>query len=1559
VMGICMGDPASNVACVLIGEESLLIECGQALLDRGHRILAVITENEQIAGWVRKTGVALVAPDRGWEAKLDGVDYDWFFSIANLRLLPTAVWRKARLGAANFHDGPLPRYAGLNTPAWSLMNGETEHGVTWHALTDGIDTGDIYVQHLFEIAEDETSLTLNTKCFEAGIASFGELLDAIEAGTLAGRPQNTEGRLYFGKSARPEAAATLDFTATAAEIDRLCRGLSFGANYANPLGLPKVRLPRGAYNVLAIEPADASGAPGTVLSVDESGAVIACADGAFLIAELSCPRDDKFPAAALLRAGEVLPPLGQSERERLTALFHEIAPHEEFFRKKIAAFRDIELYGAKPASDEPAHVEELEIGGLNGLAGERGVAALTAAFARMSEQGGFGVAFADDWLALAAQNFPGYVAGAVPLAVSHAEGMTAEAFQDRTARRLAELRRRRTYPGDLISRSPKLSAPQFSLAVRVAENTETAAAMDGAVLTFVVPAEHGRVRAFVDTARLPRPETVLLLQRVEVAANAFVADPGIRIADLPVMSAEEMTDLLYTRNATARDYERTVPVHTLIERQVDSTPHATAVVCGAESITYAELDARANAVAATLIARGAGPDKLVGIYMQRSVDLVVGAVAVLKAGAAYVPLDPTYPADRVALMIEDSGLTAILTQDDLAGSMPPHGEAPVIDIAAAASAGFGTGRPDGGAKPESLAYVIYTSGSTGRPKGVMVEHRNVVNFFAGMDDRIPMPADGSQPVWLAVTSLSFDISVLELFWTLTRGFKVVVHIDGKKTLAAQPKRRPRIAGGLDFSLCHWGHDDVASAGKYHLLMESSRFADNHGFRAVWTPERHFHAFGGPYPNPSVTSAAVAAITKNLEVRAGSCVLPLHHTARVAEEWAVVDNISGGRVALAIASGWMPEDFVLRPENTPPNNKAAMIREIETLRRLWRGEKVAFEWKDGKTVEIVTQPRPVQKELPLWLTTAGNADTYREAGRLGMNVLTHLLGQSISELAGKIKVYREALAESGRNPDDCTVTLMLHTLVGEDREQVREQARQPMKNYLRSAAALIKQYAWAFPAFKRPQGVENPMQVDLQSLDEEEMDAILEFAFLRYFEDSGFFGTKDDVLARVAQLKEIGVGEIACLIDFGLPHAAALHGLEPLAEVVARVNASQDSNVVELGDQDYGIAAQIARHGVTHLQCTPSMATMMLVSEEDSAALRAVKHMFIGGEALTGKLLRDLRAVTAASVDNMYGPTETTIWSATGPAEDTDSSVPLGTPLANQQLYILDGALRPVPRGMPGELFIAGDGVTRGYLGREDLTRERFLADPFVEGGRMYRTGDLVRIGPAGEIQFIGRADHQVKVRGYRIELGEIEARIALHPAVAEAVVVAREDQPGDVRIVAYVRYKAGAVPQEELQAHVRAALPEFMVPVHFVTMEKFPLTPNAKVDRKALPKPGEAKRSAAVIEFVVPASEVQQRIADAFKRALNVERVGQLDNFFELGGHSLLAVQVHRDLKKNVAPMLSITDLYRFPTVAGLASHIQGGGEESDKELSRIASRAASRRNAMARGRVFARRETS
>jgi natural product biosynthesis luciferase-like monooxygenase protein len=1555
-----MRGTAKSVSCVLIGDESLLVECAQTLLDRDHSIQVIMTGNEQIAQWAGGIGLTVIAPGDDMARQLEAIDYDWFFSIANLRMLPGDVWRKARIGAVNFHDGPLPRFAGLNTPAWAIMAGEPSYGVTWHALADGADTGEIYVQQRFDIHPDETSLTLNTKCFEAGIASFGVLLDMIENGTLVPQPQDAAKRSYFGKHARPRGAATINFSSSTAEIDRLCRALNFGANYANPLCLPKLATRRGAYSVTGIEVADASGAPGKVVSSDANGVVIATADGAVRVIELADPTGKRYPASAILQAGEILPETSQTDLDRITSLFQEIVPYEAFFSKAIERFRDIDLHGLKPAVEGmEAQIEELQDSKLTNLAGQRCVVAIAAAFARMGEQSEFGVAMMDDRLAQTAQAFPGYIAGSVPLTISLSRAMTVGEFEQTISRRIAALRKRHTYPADLISRNPRLTQPSASIAFRLTEMPESAAHVEGAAITFVVPAEQGHLRVLIDRNRLPRAEAESLIERVHVAASAFYSDGNRPVADLPLMSPEGLRRLLYERNQTVRGYDRQALVHKLIEKQADATPDAVAVICGDHSLTYAELDARANAVAQELLNSGSGPDKLIGIYMNRSVDLVVGAVAILKSGAAYVPLDPTYPADRVALMVEDSGLTAILTEPALASSVPGNG-AQIIDVAKAARAGAGAARPAIQVRPDNLAYVIYTSGSTGRPKGVMVEHRNVVNFFAGMDDRIPAASEG-QPVWLAVTSLSFDISVLELFWTLTRGFKVVVHVNDTRGAAAQARRRPkRVAGGMDFSLFYWGHDDATTPNKYHLLLDGARFADTHGFRAIWTPERHFHAFGGPYPNPSVTGAAVASITRNIDIRAGSCVLPLHHPARVAEEWAVIDNISNGRAALAVASGWMPEDFLLRPENAPPHNKAAMIRDIDVLRRLWRGEKVAFPAPDGKSVEIRTQPRPVQSELPIWVTTAGNPETYREAARLGANVLTHLLGQSIAELEGKIRIYREALAENGRNPDDYTVTLMLHTLVGADRDQVRDQARQPMKDYLRSAAALIKQYAWAFPAFKRPQGAAQAVDIDLQSLDEEELDAILEFAFLRYFDDSGLFGTVDDAVARAEQLKAIGVDEIACLIDFGISDSEALRGLEPLADAVARVN-TQIGEAPAAGDTDQGVAALIARHGVSHMQCTPSMATMMLVNEDDRQALGNVRHLFIGGEALQGALLRDLRSVTQASVENMYGPTETTIWSSTGPAGDADATVPLGTPIANTQLYILDADLRPVARGLPGELLIGGDGVTRGYLNREDLTAERFLPNPFVPGGRMYRTGDLVRIGPAGEIQFIGRTDHQVKVRGYRIELGEIEARIGLHPAVAEAVVVVREDKANDARIVAYVRYKASPVPQAELSKHVRAALPEFMVPVHFVTMEKFPLTPNAKVDRKALPRPGDVRKAVpSELVFVVPSDEVQQKVAEAFKRVLGIERVGATDNFFELGGHSLLAVQVHRDLKKNVAPQLSITDLYRFPTVAGLAAHIQGGGQ-TDKELGRIADRAAMRRSAMTGRRAFASRgrETS
>lgn len=1512
------------LSCVLVGDESLLAQCAEVLREHGHTIAAIVTETAAISSYAAKHGIPVVGWSDSLTAELGGLAFDWLFSAANLRIIPDAVWQQAKRGAVNFHDGPLPRYAGLNAPAWAIIEGQTRHGVAWHSIATEIDTGQIYASQQFDIATDETALTLNSKCFEAGIATFTSMLQQIEAGTLRGEDQDFTQRSYYERTRRPANAATLRFDQPAEALSRLVRGLNFGAGYANPLVTPKLRAASGLYEVmgLTILPDTSSSRPGTVLAVSIEGVLVATADHPVLVTGRRV--GDGAALAANVAAGALLPGFDAEASDALSAAVAQAAKHEPSHRRRLAATVDINLMdvvGLMPG--RPRDVVTLPVALPAGLDGSDKAALFAAFLARLSGQQQFSVAYRGVTVADAATRFPGYFAETVPLNLNIDDKASLTSFTADCKAQLELVGRQGAYLSDLSSRFPRIAAP--SLTVGVIEGGE----LPPTCALALVIGHEGDALAF-DRHRVDAAQMHILARRLELMAGAFASHAGL-LVELPLMSAAEEHQILHGLNDTALPYDP-APIHQQFEGQVDLTPDAVAVASGAVSLTYRELDQRANGLAHALISAGVGPESLVGLHVSRSVDLVAGALAILKAGGAYVPLDPMFPADRLELMVEDSAARVVLTERALHGRLK-WSQAKTLVIEDLLEAGHGEDRPATPVVPGNLAYVIYTSGSTGRPKGVMIEHRNVANFFAGMDQRIPVPQD-RQPVWLAVTSLSFDISVLELFWTLARGFKVVIHSSDVKA-GAGPQHRPKV----DFGLFYWGNDDGPGAQKYRLLLEGAKFADTHGFTAVWTPERHFHAFGGPYPNPAVTGAAVAAVTKNLSIRAGSCVLPLHHPARVVEEWAVLDNISDGRVGIAFASGWMPEDFVLRPENAPPNNKAAMLRDVDTVRRLWRGEKVEFEL-NGKQVGVVTQPRPVQKELPIWVTSAGNPETYRDAARQGANVLTHLLGQSVEELAEKIRIYRQTLVETGRNPADFKVTLMLHTLLGENRDEVRELARQPMKDYLRSATALIKQYAWAFPAFKKPRGVVNPMDIDLQGLAPDELDAILDFAFQRYFDDSGLFGTVDDAARRVEQVAAIGVDEVACLIDFGVSADIALQRLEFLAKVV-----QQPVILPEADSADHSLAAEVGAHRVTHLQCTPSMARMFLADDATREAIGTIKHLFVGGEPLPSSLVAQLREVTPASIENMYGPTETTIWSSTLSVGAADGIVPLGRPIANTQLYVLDPRGRPVPANSPGELFIGGDGVARGYHNRPELTAERFLPNPYT-AGRFYRTGDLARFLADGTLQFLGRTDHQVKVRGYRIELGEIESRIAVFPGVAEVVMMAREDRADDVRLVAYLRLSSGSLDEDALRQALAKSLPYYMVPSHFITLDAFPLTPNAKVDRKALPAPLAASEPAVEVQFIEPADTMQRGIAETFKRILGVVRVGQSDSFFALGGHSLLAVQAHRELKASIAPDMAITDLFRFPTVAALAAHLsdRGGAEE---RLSRVANRAASRRAAM------------
>jgi len=612
-------------------------------------------------------------------------------------------------------------------------------------------------------------------------------------------------------------------------------------------------------------------------------------------------------------------------------------------------------------------------------------------------------------------------------------------------------------------------------------------------------------------------------------------------------------------NRTEAEYPRASTIADLFAQQAARTPSAVAVVAGDRSLTYRQLDERANRLARHLQSLGVKPDTLVGVAMGRSETLIASMLAILKAGGAYVPLDPNFPQERLSMVVEDSGMPILLTTAKSRARLPlDSSRLMVLDAEDPAIALESSGAVVSTATPANIAYVIYTSGSTGKPKGVMVENRNVVNFFTGMNRALGCGGACEPGVWLAVTSMSFDISVLELLWTLTRGFTVVIH-----------------------------------------------------------------------------------------------------------------------------------------------------------------------------------------------------------------------------------------------DDEGSIT----------------------------------------------------------------------------------------------------------------------------------------------------VADEIANHHVTHLQMTPSLARMLTLDPRAFAALGSLKQMLLGGEAVPAALIHHLRQVFTGEIHNMYGPTETTIWSTTCRVEEVGSFVSIGRPIANTQIYMLDSELNPVSVGEVGELFIGGDGVARGYWNRPELTAERFLTIPALSDQRIYRTGDLARFLPDGNIEFLGRADYQVKLRGHRIEPGEIEALLEKSASIRQAVIAMREDREGDKRLVAYMVADGVAPDTAALRATLAAQLPDYMVPSALVFIEAMPLTDNGKIDRKALLKmPPPAMTHGTPTAAEQPGNETERIVARAWQEALGIPAVGMNENFFDLGAHSLTVAEAHAKLQEALGREIALVDLFQFSTVSSLAAHL--AGSQPAAAAAQLSDRAARRRMA-------------
>ncbi|RAP22565.1 Bacitracin synthetase 3 (BA3) [Brevibacillus laterosporus] len=637
--------------------------------------------------------------------------------------------------------------------------------------------------------------------------------------------------------------------------------------------------------------------------------------------------------------------------------------------------------------------------------------------------------------------------------------------------------------------------------------------------------------------------------------RAIVKNPHIHLADIDMLTDEEKEELLVAYNPTPTSYPADKTIQQLFEEQAALIPDHVAVRFENHQLTYQELNERANQLARHLQTHGVTTESIVGIMVKRSLEMIIGILGVLKAGGAYLPLDPDYPQERIMYMLEDSGSKVLLTQTAFLQEEIPllfRGDIILIDgedICQQESSNLVECTTS-----DSLAYLIYTSGSTGKPKAVLIEHKAVHNFMLGMLDLIPF---SNQSVILSLTSMSFDIFVLETLLPLTTGAEVIIATEEQQVSPSQ--------------------------------------------------------------------------------------------------------------------------------------------------------------------------------------------------------ITHLL----------------------------------------------------------------------------------------------------------------------------------------------------------------------------------------RKHRVNLLQMTPSRMNMVINQTDGAMGLSDLEAILIGGEAFPEQLLTRLQQVTSARLFNMYGPTETTVWSSIHELTHA-TAVSIGRPIRNTKFYILNENQQIQPIGVAGELYIGGDGVARGYWNRADLTEERFILNPFVEGERLYRTGDRAMRLADGNVKHLGRTDDQVKIRGYRVELSEIEVMLLRHEAIHMAAITVQEETGQEKSLVAYY-VSQEVISAAELRLLLMQTLPSYMIPAYFVHMEFFPLTPNGKINRNALPK---SKQDPLHYDYAIPTNEMEVKLVVIWQELLGIEKVGVNQNFFELGGHSLLGIEMVERAKIVLQTEVALMDIFKFPTISTLSKHL---GNNSVQSLEHSQVRADTRKESMRR----------
>ncbi len=810
---------------LLLGEEPLLVRCAESLLQRHHVIEGIVSRAEAIARWAAQQGIPVLGRD-AVAAHVSRGTTDVLASITYPALIAPEVIAGVKHAAVNYHDGPLPRYAGMNGSAWALHHAESRHAIVWHHLTAGLDDGDIIERRDVDIEARETSVSLNIKNTALALEAFDALLTRLEHGSLTGTPQDRNiTRTVFSRHDRPAGMAVIDWTQDTRTIDSLVRACDFG-HYTNPFAAAKL-LHRGrALIVQEAAPATGSGPAGRVLSIDAQGLTVATADGALRLSRLAHLNGLALTVAQAadfceLAVGDSLDRVAAAaDWPTWCTRTEALARAEPALLAHMAARRvpqlPLDLRGTGAAHEVAVPLPGAFVQRHAARLADATLAAFTVLLSALLRDDAFDLSWtpaaqpSDDGIASA------LLVRTLPWRIDVPAAMGFDAWVDALAaqRQAQDLR-----PGcmkDLIARHPALREQadlQNGAWSSVAVLRDGQSLPAGASLGLVLRADGAtlRTRGDIDAHTL-----VTLARRLAAVAATAARHPERSLSRIDALDDLERERQLHAWNATQRGFMDQALIHHLFERQVQVRPDAIALVFEDRTWTFNELDRAANRIAQSLAQRGIGPGQFVGLVVERSLELVAAMIGVAKSGAAYVPIDTIYPDDRLEFMLQDSGCVAVLASSALVARCPAAVPRLLVDgpeVLGASDAPLPCR-----ATAEDTCYAIYTSGSTGKPKGVVLTHRAVVNTLEWVNREF---AVGPQDRLLFVTSPSFDLSVYDVFGALGAG--ACVEVASARLLADPEALTRRVCGqdGIGGAVTIWDSAPPALARLVNFLPQTA------------------------------------------------------------------------------------------------------------------------------------------------------------------------------------------------------------------------------------------------------------------------------------------------------------------------------------------------------------------------------------------------------------------------------------------------------------------------------------------------------------------------------------------------------------------------------------------------------------------------------------------------------------------------------------------------------------------------------------------------------------------